>query len=83
MTIEVPTGSGLHGAAGAADFACDGELGDVRIRTGVGNVRLVRMDSLSVKSGAGDITVDHARRNSRSPRRRATSACASSTQAPS
>ena len=63
VTIEVPTGSGLHGAAGAADFACDGALGDVRIRTGVGNVRLDRVDSLSVKSGAGDITVDHARRN--------------------
>jgi hypothetical protein len=60
VTLEVPAGSGLHGAAGAADFACDGRLGDVRIRAGVGHVRLDGVASLSVKSGAGDITVDHA-----------------------
>jgi hypothetical protein len=63
VTLEVPTGSGLHGAAGAADFACDGALGDVRIRTGAGHIRLDRVGSLSVKSGSGDITVDRATRN--------------------
>jgi hypothetical protein len=62
VTLEVPTGSGLHGAASSADFACDGALGDVRIRTGVGHVRLEGVDSLSVKSGTGDITVDRATR---------------------
>ena len=30
VTLEVPAGSGLHGAAGSADFACDGTLGAVR-----------------------------------------------------
>jgi hypothetical protein len=60
VTLEVPAGSGLHGAAGSADFACDGTLGDVRVRTGVGHVRLDGVASLSVKSGTGDITVDHA-----------------------
>jgi len=60
VTLEVPAGSGLHGAAGSADFACDGTLGAVRIRTGVGHVRLDAAGSISVKSGTGDITVDHA-----------------------
>ena len=29
------------------DFACDGALGDVRIRTGVGNIRLDSLDHLA------------------------------------
>jgi Putative adhesin len=60
VTIELPAGSRLHGAGGSADFHCDGPLGDCRIKTGLGHIRLDRAATLSLKSGFGDITVDRA-----------------------
>jgi hypothetical protein len=60
VTIELPAGSEVHGAAGAADFDCDGRLGDCQIKTGLGHIRLGEAASLSLKSGIGDISVDHA-----------------------
>jgi hypothetical protein len=60
VTIELPAGSEVHGAAGSADFRCDGRLGDCRIKTGLGHIRVERAGTLSLKSGIGDITVEHA-----------------------
>jgi hypothetical protein len=60
LTIELPAGSQLHGAGQLADFHCDGRLGDCRIKTGLGDIQLDRGGTLSLKSGTGDITVDHA-----------------------
>jgi len=58
VTIKLPAGSRVDGALGSADFQCDGRLGDCRIRTGLGRIALDRVDTLSLKSGAGDIRVD-------------------------
>jgi hypothetical protein len=63
VTIELPAGSEVHGAAGSADFRCDGRLGDCRIKTGLGHIRVERAGTLSLKSGIGDITVEHATRD--------------------
>ncbi len=60
VTIELPAGSHVHGALGSADFRCDGPLGDCRIKTGLGHIRLDRADTLSLKIGTGDISVDRA-----------------------
>jgi hypothetical protein len=60
VTIELPAGSKLHGTLGVGDIDCDGPLGDCRIRTGLGRIQLDRADTLNLKSGAGDITVDRA-----------------------
>lgn len=60
VTIELPVGSHLHGAAGSADFHCDGRLGECRIKTGLGHIRLERADVLSLKIGTGDISVERA-----------------------
>ena len=60
VTIELPAGSHVHGAAALADFHCDGPLGECRIKIGLGQIRLDGVDVLSVKSGFGDISVDHA-----------------------
>jgi hypothetical protein len=60
VTIELPAGSNVHGALGAADFHSDGRLGDCRIRTGLGRIRVDQADTLNLNSGAGDISVDHA-----------------------
>ena len=60
VTIELPAGSHVHGTIGMGDFQCDGRLGDCRIKTGLGRIRLDQGDELNLKSGAGDISVDHA-----------------------
>jgi len=60
VTIEVPAGSHLDGSGQVADFHSDGRLGDTRVRTGLGQVRLDRAGALHVKNGAGDVTVDRA-----------------------
>jgi hypothetical protein len=60
VTIELPAGSNLHGDAGLADFTCDGLLGECRIKTGLGRIRLDRAGTLSLKTGVGDVTVGRA-----------------------
>jgi hypothetical protein len=60
VTIELPAGSHVHGSLGLGDFHCDGELGDCRIKTGLGRIRLDRADKLNLRSATGDITVEHA-----------------------
>lgn len=60
VTIDLRAGSHVHGALGSADFRCDGRLGECRIKTGLGHIRLDRADTLSLKSGVGDISVERA-----------------------
>jgi DUF4097 and DUF4098 domain-containing protein YvlB len=60
VTIELPAGSHVHGAGQLTDFHCDGRLGDCRITTGLGRIALGEADTLSLKSGIGDIRVDRA-----------------------
>ncbi len=60
VTIEVPAGSNLHGALGLADLHGEGRFGDCRIKTGLGRISLGEAGTLIVKSGTGDISVDHA-----------------------
>jgi hypothetical protein len=59
VTIGLPAGSNLNGAAGSADFRCDGRFGACRIKIGLGTIEVEQAHSLHLKSGAGDITVDH------------------------
>jgi Toastrack DUF4097 len=60
VTIALPAGSHVHGTIGLGDFQCDGRLGDCRIKTGVGRISLGQADTLDLKTGAGDISVDRA-----------------------
>jgi hypothetical protein len=60
VTLELPAGSHVHGTMGLGDFHCDGELGDCRIKTGLGRIRLDRADKLNLRSATGDITVERA-----------------------
>jgi hypothetical protein len=60
VTVELPAGSDVHGDAGLADFHCDGPLGQTRIKTGLGQIRLETAATLNLKTGIGDITVDRA-----------------------
>ncbi|MGW5731357.1 MULTISPECIES: DUF4097 family beta strand repeat-containing protein [Streptomyces] len=60
VALAVPTGSSLHGRGMAADFLGAGELGECRLKTGLGHIRLHRTGSLHVEATLGDITVDRA-----------------------
>ena len=60
VTIELPAGSHVHATVAMGDIDCDGRLGNCRIVTGFGRIRLDRADKLNLKSGAGDIIVDRA-----------------------
>ena len=40
VTIEMPAGSHVQGDSGMGDFGCEGQLGECRLKTGLGNIRL-------------------------------------------
>jgi len=60
VIVELPEGSSLRADTGVADFRCDGRLGDVDVRTGVGNVRLDQTGAIRVHSGTGRFAVEEA-----------------------
>jgi DUF4097 and DUF4098 domain-containing protein YvlB len=60
IAIELPSGSRVFASAGAGDVRGRGPLGTCRIKTGKGGVTLERAETLVVKTGAGDVSVDHA-----------------------
>jgi hypothetical protein len=58
VTIQLPAGSDIRGTGQMTDFDCDGPLGDCRIKTGMGQIRIAQADALTLKSGVGDVSVD-------------------------
>ncbi|HEX3731357.1 MAG TPA: DUF4097 family beta strand repeat-containing protein, partial [Mycobacteriales bacterium] len=59
VAIELPTGSTLNGTAAVVEFESTGELGECKLAMGSGDIRLDRTGSLNLKTGNGDVTVDH------------------------
>ncbi|HKD96788.1 MAG TPA: DUF4097 family beta strand repeat-containing protein [Micromonosporaceae bacterium] len=60
VDLALPTGSQLHGDIGMGEVEAEGALGECRIKTGYGEIRLDRTGALNVTSGSGDVTVEHA-----------------------
>jgi hypothetical protein len=60
VTVELPERSSLRADAGFADIRCDGQLDDVEVKTGAGDVRLDRTGAVRVRSGAGHVAVEEA-----------------------
>ncbi len=58
VTIELPAGSRIHGTAGLAHFRCEGRLGDCQIKTGLGRIWVEQAETLNLRSGLGDISVE-------------------------
>ena len=58
VTVELPEGSSLTAEAGFGDFRCDGQFGDVDVRTGAGNVQLDQTGAIRVHSGAGRVALE-------------------------
>ena len=57
VTIELPAGSSLHGNSSVAAFHTAGRLGEVAIKTSVGDVDLDETGRLELSTGAGAIAV--------------------------
>jgi DUF4097 and DUF4098 domain-containing protein YvlB len=57
VTVALPEGSDLRVEAGMGEIICEGVLGDCRLKTGYGDVRLDQARTASVRSAGGDITV--------------------------
>jgi hypothetical protein len=57
VTIEVPTGSRLHGTGSVCRFLVTGELGQCELKTSVGDLHLEKAGPLQLQT-AGNITVD-------------------------
>jgi DUF4097 and DUF4098 domain-containing protein YvlB len=58
VTIELPEGSRVDGDSGMGDFGGEGELGECRFKTGMGNIRLDYASAVHLKTGMGNIAVD-------------------------
>jgi len=58
VTIEVPTGSRLHGTAHMCGFLVTGELGQCDLKCHVGNLQLDKVGPLKLQTSAGNVTVD-------------------------
>ena len=60
VTIELPAGSQVQGDSGMGEFGCEGDLGECRLKTGMGSIRLDRTGAVHLKTGMGNIDVDRA-----------------------
>ena len=58
VTVELPAGSDVQGDTGMGDVSCEGRLGECRLKTGMGNIRLGHTGALHLKTGMGNIAVD-------------------------
>ncbi|MEA2703246.1 MAG: hypothetical protein QOD63_1191 [Actinomycetota bacterium] len=59
VRIELPTGSHLRGEAGVAGLRAGGTLGDVRYRTGAGDIALEHVGgSVDLTTGTGAVRID-------------------------
>jgi DUF4097 and DUF4098 domain-containing protein YvlB len=63
VTIGLPAGSQVRATAALADIHCDGRLGECQIKTGLGHIRVDEAETLNLRSGTGDVSVDHATGN--------------------
>ncbi|MFI6825352.1 DUF4097 family beta strand repeat-containing protein [Micromonospora sp. NPDC050187] len=60
VLVELPAGSAVHGDVSAGDFHSTGVLGECRLKTSVGHIRLDRTGQLRLDTSAGHVTVDTA-----------------------
>jgi hypothetical protein len=58
--IELPAGSRVTGALALGAFRSAGALGDCRVKTGLGEVRVDQAASVRLRTGMGDVALDRA-----------------------
>lgn len=57
VEIALPAGSHLRGDAGVGSFHCAGALGEVKIKTAAGDVRVDRATTLDLRTSSGAVAV--------------------------
>ena len=63
VSIEVPTDSRVRGDTAVGSLYASGQLSECSITTGVGDIHLQRTGALEVRTGSGDVSVEHATGN--------------------
>ncbi|MFI8825086.1 DUF4097 family beta strand repeat-containing protein [Streptomyces sp. NPDC053431] len=58
VTIDLPAGSHLQATTAMGDFAGQGRLGECRVKTSVGDIRLDETGVANLRTSHGDIRVD-------------------------
>ena len=58
--ISLPAGSDVSGELSVGAFRCTGTLGNCTVRTSMGRIHVDRAATARLRTGAGDITVEHA-----------------------
>jgi hypothetical protein len=58
VSIEVPTGSRLHGTGSLCRFLVTGELGQCELKNSLGDLQLEKAGPLELRTGGGNVTVD-------------------------
>ncbi|MFE7118949.1 DUF4097 domain-containing protein [Streptomyces sp. NPDC057654] len=59
VSVELPAGSDVHGTTPMADFLCTGRLGECRLKTSLGDIRVDEAEAAFLKTGHGDIHAAH------------------------
>lgn len=60
VTVELPTDSRVSGEVQLGDIHGTGRLGETRLKTGTGDIRVERTGPLRLNTATGHVTVDHA-----------------------
>jgi hypothetical protein len=60
VEIAVPAGSRVEGDAGVAALYSTGRIGELRFKTGVGEIHLDQTGPVEIRTGAGDVSVEQA-----------------------
>ncbi|MFI9330663.1 DUF4097 family beta strand repeat-containing protein [Kitasatospora sp. NPDC052868] len=58
ISVELPAGSEVLGTSQLAGFTCKGPLGEVRLKTSLGDIRVAEAASARLKTDHGDIQLD-------------------------
>jgi len=58
VTIDLPAGSHVQADASVAEFRSEGRLGECRIKSATGGIRLDHAGKLDVDTGAGAVVID-------------------------
>ncbi|MEU8584125.1 DUF4097 family beta strand repeat-containing protein [Streptomyces abikoensis] len=60
VSVQLPSGSQLQATSPLGDFLCEGPLGDCRLKTSAGDIRVEEAATVSLKTSHGDIHLGRA-----------------------
>jgi hypothetical protein len=58
VELSLPPGSTLEGSSGMGEVTCVGHLATCRFKTGYGTLHVDDADSVAIKTGMGDVTIE-------------------------